>query len=53
MVIFTDKSFLIENGKVIERQYSEGVEYVFVNGVLAYNKGAFTGSKSGMPLRKR
>ena len=35
------------------RLYSEGVEYVFVNGVLAYNKGIFTGSKSGIPIRKR
>ena len=35
------------------RLYSEGVEYVFVNGVLALNKGVFTGSLSGMPLRKR
>ena len=34
------------------RLYSEGVEYVFVNGVLAYDKGNFTGSLSGMPLRK-
>ncbi|MFX1454921.1 MAG: amidohydrolase family protein [Promethearchaeota archaeon] len=35
------------------RLYSEGVEYVFVNGVLAYNKGNFTDSKSGMPLYKK
>jgi len=35
------------------RLYSEGVEYVFVNGVLAYNKGVFTNSKSGMALKKR
>ena len=35
------------------RLYSEGVEYVFVNGVLAYNKGIFTGSKSGIPLRRK
>ena len=35
------------------RLYSEGVEYVFVNGVLALNNGTFTGSMSGMPLRKR
>ena len=35
------------------RLYSEGVEYVFVNGVIAYNQGVFTGSKSGMPLRKK
>ncbi|MFX1572435.1 MAG: amidohydrolase family protein [Promethearchaeota archaeon] len=34
------------------RLYSEGVEYVFVNGVLAYNKGNFTGALSGIPLRK-
>ncbi len=34
------------------RLYSEGVEYVFVNGVLAYDQGNFTGSLSGMPLRK-
>jgi N-acyl-D-aspartate/D-glutamate deacylase len=35
------------------RLYSEGVEYVFVNGVLALNKGVFTGSLSGMPLKKK
>jgi len=35
------------------RLYSEGVEYVFVNGVIALNKGKFTGSKSGMALKKR
>ncbi len=34
------------------RLYSEGVEYVFVNGVIAYDQGNFTGSLSGMPLRK-
>ncbi len=34
------------------RLYSEGVEYVFVNGVLAYNKGIFTETLSGMPLRR-
>ncbi len=34
------------------RLYSEGVEYVFVNGVLTYDKGIFTGSKSGIPLRR-
>lgn len=35
------------------RLYSEGVEYVFVNGVLAYNKGIFTETLSGMALRKK
>ncbi len=34
------------------RLYSEGVEYVFVNGTLAYDKGIITGSKSGMALRR-
>ena len=32
--------------------YSECVEYVFVNGVLALNNGVFAGSKSGMSLKK-
>jgi N-acyl-D-aspartate/D-glutamate deacylase len=35
------------------RLHSEGVEYVFVNGVLAYNKGVFTKSMSGIPLKKK
>ncbi len=35
------------------RLYSEGVEYVFVNGVIAYKKGVFTNSKSGMALRRQ
>jgi len=35
------------------RLYSEGVSYVFVNGILAINNGAFTNSKSGMPIKKR
>lgn len=34
------------------RLYSEGVEYVFVNGVLALDKGNFTGSLSGKAIRK-
>jgi N-acyl-D-amino-acid deacylase len=34
------------------RLYSEGVEYVFVNGELAIKKGSFTGSSSGKPIRK-
>ncbi len=35
------------------RLHSEGVEYVFVNGVLALNKGKFTNLKSGKPLRRQ
>jgi len=34
------------------RLYSEGVEYVFVNGVLALNKGNFIGSMSGKAIQK-
>ncbi|MFX1490561.1 MAG: amidohydrolase family protein, partial [Promethearchaeota archaeon] len=34
------------------RLYSEGVEYVFVNGEPAIYQGAFTGSLSGIPIRK-
>jgi N-acyl-D-aspartate/D-glutamate deacylase len=35
------------------RLHSEGIEFVFVNGVLAYNRGNFTGAKSGKPLSRR
>jgi len=34
------------------RLYSEGVEYVFVNGVLALDKGSFTGSLSGSAIQR-
>ncbi|MFX1278067.1 MAG: amidohydrolase family protein [Promethearchaeota archaeon] len=34
------------------RLYSEGVEYVFINGVLALDGGVFTGSLSGQPICK-
>jgi N-acyl-D-amino-acid deacylase len=34
------------------RLYSEGVEYVFVNGIPAVYKGNFTGSLSGVPIRR-
>ena len=34
------------------RLYSEGVEYVFVNGVLALDKGCFTGSLSGSAIQR-
>ncbi|MHA1385253.1 MAG: N-acyl-D-amino-acid deacylase family protein [Candidatus Helarchaeota archaeon] len=33
-------------------QYSEGIEYVLVNGTIALNKGKFTYSKSGIPIRR-
>ena len=31
---------------------NEGVEYVFVNGVLALDKGCFTGSLSGSAIQR-
>ena len=34
------------------RLLSEGVEYVFVNGVLVLKKGEFTRVKAGMPLKR-
>jgi N-acyl-D-amino-acid deacylase len=53
ITIFDSDTIIDKSTYENPRLYSEGVEYVFVNGVLAYNKGVFTGSKSGMPLRKR
>ncbi len=35
------------------RLLSEGVVHVIVNGVIAMKNGEFTGSKSGIPLRRR
>jgi len=35
------------------RLYSEGIEYVFVNGALAYDQGKFTGALSGVPLSRK
>jgi N-acyl-D-amino-acid deacylase len=34
-------------------QLSEGVDYVFVNGQLEYDRGTLTGAKAGRPLRGR
>jgi len=51
---------IFDSNKIIDRAtyenprlYSEGVKYVFVNGVLVLNNGVFTGSKSGIPIRKK
>jgi N-acyl-D-aspartate/D-glutamate deacylase len=52
ITIFDEKRIIDKATYENPRLYSEGVEYVFVNGILALNKGEFTGSKSGMPLRK-
>ena len=33
-------------------RYSEGEEYLFVNGVLSIDKGKATGDRGGRPLRR-
>jgi N-acyl-D-amino-acid deacylase len=33
-------------------QYSKGVEYVLVNGVVSIDKGLFTGERGGRPVRR-
>jgi N-acyl-D-amino-acid deacylase len=43
----TDKA-TYENPRLL----SEGVEYVFVNGIPAVKKGVFTGAMAGKPIRK-
>ena len=53
ITIFDEKRIIDKATYENPRLYSEGVEYVFVNGVLAINKGAFTGSMSGIPLRRK
>ncbi|MFX1452340.1 MAG: amidohydrolase family protein, partial [Promethearchaeota archaeon] len=52
ITIFDAKTIIDKATYENPRLYSEGVKYVFVNGVVAYNKGDFTGSKSGIPIRK-
>ena len=33
-------------------QYSEGIEYLLVNGVMSIEKGKATGDRGGRPLRR-
>ena len=51
---------IFDPAKIIDRatyikpaQLSEGVEYVFVNGQLEYERGKLTGVKAGVPLHGR
>ena len=44
----TDKA-TYENPRLL----SEGVEFVFVNGIPAVKKGVFTGAMAGKPIRKQ
>jgi N-acyl-D-aspartate/D-glutamate deacylase len=49
---------LFDEGRVIDRstytepfQYSDGIEYVLVNGQVAFDRGKHTGARSGRALR--
>ena len=53
ITIFDEKRIIDKATYENPRLYSEGVEFVLVNGVFAINKGAFTGSMSGIPLRRK
>jgi N-acyl-D-amino-acid deacylase len=33
-------------------QYSKGIEFVLVNGVVSIDRGTFTGERGGRPIRK-
>ena len=33
-------------------QYSKGVEYLLVNGVVSIDRGAFTGERGGRPVER-
>jgi N-acyl-D-amino-acid deacylase len=50
---------LFDSKKIIDKatfenpfQYPEGIEYVFVNGKIAIDKGKYTGERAGQVLRK-
>ncbi|MFX0082125.1 MAG: amidohydrolase family protein [Candidatus Hodarchaeota archaeon] len=52
VTIFDSDSIIDKATYENPRLYSEGVEYVFVNGKPAVNKGNFTGSLSGVPIKR-
>jgi N-acyl-D-amino-acid deacylase len=53
ITIFDDQRIIDKATYENPRLLSEGVEYVFVNGVLALKNGKVTGVKAGMALRKQ
>jgi N-acyl-D-amino-acid deacylase len=53
IAIFDDQMIIDKATYENPRLLSEGVEYVFVNGVLALKNGKVTGVKAGMALRKQ
>jgi dihydroorotase/N-acyl-D-amino-acid deacylase len=49
-----DPATIIDNATYAQpAQLSKGVDYVFVNGQLEYDRGTLTGAKAGRPLRGR
>jgi N-acyl-D-amino-acid deacylase len=53
ITIFNENEIIDKATYENPRLLSEGVKYVFVNGVLAYDNGDFSGAKAGIPLRKQ
>jgi N-acyl-D-amino-acid deacylase len=53
VTIFNEREIIDKATYENPRLLSEGVKYVFVNGVLAYDNGDFTGAKAGIPLKKQ
>jgi len=52
LVLFNPKKIIDKADFDNPYQYSEGIEYVLVNGQIAIEKGMYTGLKSGKVLRK-
>ncbi len=52
IVIFDSKTIRDRATYEHPHQYPEGIEYVFVNGVVAVDKGTFTKKRGGKVLRK-
>lgn len=52
IVVFNADELIDTATFVKPHQYSEGIEYVFVNGEVAINEGKLTGSLAGKALRK-
>lgn len=52
LVLINPRSIIDNATFVNPYQYPSGVEYVFVNGQMAVEKGSFTGIKAGRVLRK-
>jgi N-acyl-D-amino-acid deacylase len=52
LVVFDPKTIADRSTFDSPHQYATGIDYVFVNGVAAVDRGAFTDSRSGQVLRR-